>query len=826
MTDSYKLITTRKTYELVYGGSQTDYNIVVPVALTGGMPDVSLHNPDSSKAQPIRARNVLRSLSAEVIVYGDDWNDALNDIAALKRSLAGADSEATQYSVEGEGDPVVFRVQLSGSTNYTDHDVLWGYVDDSVAIHRVRDQKTAWLVPIQLQLDEAGYGEIFTLRNELTGSPGMLLPGSTAGLAAGLTLVGSPTAYTLDITRGILGQSQKMTVDNAGTDGFDTDTIPSARGTAAAAYAWINQDSGNKITVTLMDGSSNVIEAKEFSNADPTANADFTAVDHNGHTWYRIRVEGVNAAAHSFKLRVARDTSDAASATTWWTCCLYLQTTDSLNLIKYPNMDIDSDSDGVVDGWGWGGAATKSVSNVHYFSSAYSQSIGDGAGTTKLVSDPVAVNPGATINLSAWVKPDGGATTVMSIVVDDDDATILASVNLPNPASGYDTSQVGDDTDTWYKYSVSYTPVAPTRELTVRVQFKGTANQTYIDNVSLWQGAGESDLCTVRAWISPWQPYNRHNPTASNPERINTIDVWGIHGDMPAAMTAKINIGGADKQRYYISRWIDGTYRAIDRLHVLAAYQSGSDDWQPDGSPTASNGTWSNPTDTATNTGTTLRFTASGAGGSGTYELTSNTYPHTIERLLASVRRAFLQVKASSTSIVMTVTIKAGPSGNQITLLSSGDKSVGTTGQLQLIDIGVSNGLGLLSRAKKKWSLGANYSVTFTVNGVPNAATIDFDCIWLLPVDESGEFMMLQTQEDSATVGRSFLWLFGEEEAASLQGQIEEPNTAGTMYRLAPGVVNRLAFLQTESNNETDITDYLRATLYVMPRASHLLGTE
>jgi hypothetical protein len=830
MAHSLLLITRTANYELAYNNGQTTYKPQINMEIRPPQPEVTLFTPDDSSPSPIKIVDGLGQLTAEITIRASNDRDELtNALMPLTRALHGRHSEAVQSSIYEETDPVVLRVQLDGMTNYTDFVVLHGFVDSGRAYYGEaaigNKNITLWRIPTTLTLLPGGQGETFALRNELTGSPGMLLEGTTAGLAAGLTAVGSPTSYKLDITRGLLGQCQKMTVPSTGTVGFETATVSVARGTAAAAYAWINQDSGNKITVTLMDGGGNTIEAKEFANASPTANADYTATDFNGHTWYRIRVSGTNSAASGIKLRVARDTSDAASSTTWYTCLLYLQTTDSLNLLPYPLMDVDSDGDGVVDGWENDGHALVSMSNVFYFSSSYSQQIGDLAGVSKIISDPIAVNPGLTTNFSCWVRSDGGADTTLALVDHDQDETEVASVTIPAAMTGHDTSQTGDDTNTWYKFSLSYTPTAPTRELNLRVKFSGTANNLYIDNVSLWQGSGVSDLSTVRAWSSPHQPYNRHNPTTSNPERINTIDVWGVHGDMPAIMTGKFQVGGADKQRFYFSRWIDGTYRAIDRLHVLAAYQSGSD-WTADGSPSATNGAWSTPSDSATNTGTTLRFTASGGTGSGSYELTSITYPHSIERLLASVRRAFLQAKASSTSAVMTVTIKAGPADNQITLLSATSVSVGTTGQLQILDLGLNNGLGLLARAKKRWSLGANYTVTFTVASVPNSGTVDFDCVWLLPIDESGEFLLAQTQDDGAAAGRSFLWLFGAETAVSLQGQIEEPNASGSMYHLTPGVVNRIAILQTESNNETDVTDYMRATLYVTPRASHLLGTE
>lgn len=816
MSDSYQIRVGSLAYELVGG----DYRHNLETALGRELAEMVEHKPDYGASVPVRLVPKNGALNMTIGIPAGNWDDVLEAIAPLKRALNGHESWAAQQTIAGQNIPVVIRIQLDGQTDYTDVPVLYGLVDDGAAYHdeAAANNKVAWRVPLVLVVAPYCEGQTQTLRNELSGSPHMLQAGSTAGLAAGLALVGSPTSYELSKTRYLLKQSQKVTVPSTGTVGIETTQVTCPQGTAAAAYAWVSHEAGNDVRVRLVDGAGNVVQSKTIGNSTGFAAADMTHTDDLGHTWYRVRLTGLNVTYPHFKLQVVRHTSEAASTTVFYADLLYLQTSDSINLFAHPQMDVDVDANGVVDGWYFSGTATSTLSTTSYFSSPKSQGIGDGAGTTKLISDLIPVNVSATrITCEAWVYPTGG-TGNSTFNLYDGFENLLATVTINSSVpTGYVASQVGDDGATWFKYQlIVNNPLFPPGQGGVRAEFKGTANVLAIDDVVLYEGVYSNDLSNTKAWVSPYQIYNRFDPSTTNPTYQNTVDVWGIPGDLPARMTTRINWGTlpTSKQRFYLCRWHDGLYPAVERFHLLEL---------AGGTTTATNGSWSTNSSSAFNGGSARRFTASGGTGSGTLTIpfrgVDSAYYY-----LAFLRRVFLQTKVSNVNATIAISIKAGVGTNTVELLGASGLVAATT-NLQILDAGLCNASNMLYASKRNYYLDTAFSVVVSLTAVPNGATVDLDCLWMWPVDEFGEFMLFRLLDAPADV-RQWIYVTSEDRAVTVRNNgMAEPYVAGSFFELEPGVANRVAMLMTEDDNDTTITDSARVSFLVTPRSSHLLGS-
>lgn len=294
------------------------------------------HTPDNQPPQLVRLTPGVRTLffmlhiagraGDTTTISGEAMDATLNKIAALARPVDGPDQQAARYVIDGDANRVTLKVQLEGATNATYIPVIYGQIStfDGLFSELGEDNAQARHVPVTLYVEPYGEGDVITLRNDLTGSPGMTE--FVSGLALGLGLVGSPTVLQAPTHWLVGGSSQRFDAPATGSHGIVTAAVTAVQGSQAVAYAWVAaQPEEDILTIRLNDGANTAITSKLFNPADPS-DYDQTAVDRAGLTWYRYVVSGVNSGAANFRLRIDRNTSHATKASIYVIDAIYLQT--------------------------------------------------------------------------------------------------------------------------------------------------------------------------------------------------------------------------------------------------------------------------------------------------------------------------------------------------------------------------------------------------------------------------------------------------------------------------------------------------------------------
>lgn len=806
MADSFKIIggdLPTEVYELLYDAqNQADYKLQYNSNVQAEMPDVLMHMPDFGEELPIRGTDRDRTVFLGAHIFGTNWDDVWNNLNKLKRMIDGAHSQALQYWTEKDVPPVFLRVQLDGMTHYTNIPVKYGFVDDGRAPYESASilNKVALGVTIMLRVGPYGLGAPFVLQNELASSPHMLFEGGTAGLAANLTAVGSLTSQQIDNAYGIIGPSQKLVIPNAGTVGVETGDIAAPIGTHLEGYAWLHVGVGsNTCTVQLFDGGGNEID----SISCVAGTGDMTLYDRFGNSWERFPVSGVITTAANANLRIVRLSADANAVTTIWIDQLYLRSTLGKNLIPNPLMDVDEDSDDVVDGWLYSGSATgQEIDTDFYFSTPASQTIGDLSGTTRL-GTYIYYNSTNQLTISAWVGGDwGGAATTM-YVRDHADNTLATKTINPAAPAGYEDVATGDDSTDWYRYEIVLSPTAPYPEY-VKLSFEGTANMISIDDVTAFEGT----LSTSPAFISSRSLLNRNDHSSTNTSYINSIDVSNVPGDVPALATWRIYTSGANIRLLYAFRWSDGYYTVEDYKY-----------WYESNLPTYTHGTGAWSDQTGTTSDHYKRYTHAGAiYGSAELSLTGEE----AVAFASKNRRVFARVRSSSLLSKITMSAYVGAADNGIAVHESEAVGVTATGTFEIVDLGVVYCAGMIPRQ------GAGYgrtrpqmTVDFQLSGVPSSGTLDIDAIIMVPCDE---FLVHNYVADFGINGT---WINGAEKHVQngRTGVTEMPS--GSLWYLDPGKANRVVFIMAYSTNEWAIATNVAANISVevTPRSRHLLGT-
>ncbi len=305
-------------FELVYNPStQTTFKLQYNFKVGGQEADVLYHTPDNGHPTPIRVTNrpVLIFLTQDV--YGDDWDDIFTQIDNIKRLVHGEFSQAVR-SLTGGAPSVRVAILPDGASLTTYYKVMVGHVDASESYYKpvAVINKIARGVVIALTCEPAGYGDSFTLSNSLVSSPHFIVDTDADGLADGWADYGTPTETVLSTLYLVGGYSQKVTADSG--SGIASTVVTASTSTDLVGYVWVYSSAMSGFQMSLRDGSNNAIESVTCT----AANADKTAIDSGGRTWYRFTANGQNTTAANARLSI---TSTAAGKVFYVDAC-YLTT--------------------------------------------------------------------------------------------------------------------------------------------------------------------------------------------------------------------------------------------------------------------------------------------------------------------------------------------------------------------------------------------------------------------------------------------------------------------------------------------------------------------
>ena len=277
-------------------------------------PQITWHTPDEGENKPVKAIQPNKVMTFTMDVRGDDFDTRVQSLAPLKRALNGADSQALRYEMTGEVEKVRVAITPDGATYTTYYDVIYGTVDDSGSYYSQFSTDRTHRVVFTLGVKPYGYGDSFTLRNDLPSSPHFIEDSNSDGLADGGNFFGtpSPTGTLGGSIYLIGGQAQRIICDASNDQGWESDVVTAGSGSDAVAYAWIvttnssGAAGGDAVTVVLKDGGGGTI--------DTETTPDKTFTGPNGLSWGRYVVSGNNAAVANFYVQVRRIT---ASEITW-----------------------------------------------------------------------------------------------------------------------------------------------------------------------------------------------------------------------------------------------------------------------------------------------------------------------------------------------------------------------------------------------------------------------------------------------------------------------------------------------------------------------------
>lgn len=320
------------TFDMVYDSStQPYYHSRKGLSVTTEDTNVLQHRPDASEAVPIRGVDQERTMFLTADILGDDEDEVLDKLAAIKRMVDGADQQALRYHTVGDVNRVYVKMKRSTATNYTYQIVKWGHVDDSGAHYTAAAQNSGYVIGIVVTLHLTAYGEgaAITLRNDCPSSPHFLEDSDANGLADGYTSFGSPTTG-LNHGKGLTGgKSQGITTGASSGVGFNmTNYVTAATSDPYVAYAWlsVNNTNNDTITITVQGASSTTLAQKSFDPTNPSG-YDKVITGPDGNTWYRYSFsdDGSPArAAANLRLRIGRESANATKATTFYVDNLFI----------------------------------------------------------------------------------------------------------------------------------------------------------------------------------------------------------------------------------------------------------------------------------------------------------------------------------------------------------------------------------------------------------------------------------------------------------------------------------------------------------------------
>lgn len=318
------------TIKLLWGDRELDLT-APPYALSGSLV-VTLAEPtvvrlDPDFGPPIVARlkpnDRIISFTLKVPLAGSTAA-AINAVTDLKLLVDGDN----QIAAQSDQDPVYLALEKDGGNGVMLHPIRYGNVDDGSAYFHEFAQGTypANGVRIKLIVSEAGQAQTaISLKNYFPNGDFTIFD---SGTAVGWNIVGSAT-HAAETTRYLTnGYSQQVTPTAAASaDGIRSDAITCNDDDLLAAHIAISADSdADNITLSLTDGSLNVVQSKTFNPSSP-ANYDYSYRDNAGNMWYRYSFsdDGSPArAAADARLNLQRGAAGGSSATPFYVDNAYI----------------------------------------------------------------------------------------------------------------------------------------------------------------------------------------------------------------------------------------------------------------------------------------------------------------------------------------------------------------------------------------------------------------------------------------------------------------------------------------------------------------------
>lgn len=474
---------------------------------------------------------------------------------------------------------------------------------------------------------------------------------------------------------------------------------------------------------------------------------------------------------------------------------------DTINLKNYiqnPSFAIAAAGTPPVASWTGSGIGTASVSNSYFLVGNCSLFVDFNVGGS-LTSSTTAVTSGQSVAGYAWLSLE--TTGSVAVILLNGGTTISSKTISQSNTANADKSLTWRG-KTWYRVPVTGTMSASTTA-SLQIADAGNGEQCYVGMAYLQVGVA----AVPAAWSSYYLPYNRHDPTSTNPERINYIDIWGVPGDENGILVAKYTPNSNGGERLVASRFSDNRVLAADWPVV---YDANNKTGQ-----SASAGSWASVADAETHGDAAYRFTSAGTG-SGYIVFAING--DVAYQLLARPFVVLVRAKSDDLSSTIRITLTDQYSRE---LSVPATVSPLTNGYYNLHFVAYVSATNLVP-ASRPDTTRPELTLTVYVANVANTKYVELDTIWMLPTD--GEYMI----SGKGTGGTETVWLDGRIRANSVSGGVIAQTQFGTLYEVEPGAItNRihlLMFQQSSLNQQMNINWYNNVTLEVIPRASLLLG--
>jgi hypothetical protein len=305
-------------WEMVYdAATQTELKLKYNFGLGDEAPDVLYHSPDNGAPIPVRAngRNRLIFLGFHIPTQSD-WDSVLNVLTPLSRLVDGPDSQAIRAQINGDVDTVRVAIKPDGATYTTYYDVLEGFIDasDAFTSPAAVQNTMAYNVTLALTCKPYGYGDSFTLANELPSSAHFLEDGNSDNLADGWNKGGTPTVGFSTTYYLSGGQSQFFNTSSSGA-GIYSDNVSVGNGVDMVASCWITvRDVGSALVRLRNTSDSSTLDSAILQPSDAGGVSDKSIVGAGGLTWYRVVLSGTNStgSAKNYSLQIL---ANAAAST-------------------------------------------------------------------------------------------------------------------------------------------------------------------------------------------------------------------------------------------------------------------------------------------------------------------------------------------------------------------------------------------------------------------------------------------------------------------------------------------------------------------------------
>lgn len=456
-----------------------------------------------------------------------------------------------------------------------------------------------------------------------------------------------------------------------------------------------------------------------------------------------------------------------------------------------PHFLIDSNADGLADGWNKSGTPTLSLSLTSLIG-PYSQlvqaaSAGDGVYSAQVSS----LNSTAAF---VWTRISSGTVVYKLRNVTDASDIVTLSLTSATIAAAADKTYVGKSGNTWYRLNLSGA-VAGTKNTRIETAANGGAATYYLDAAYL----AASTVSAPPAFSSGYTLTNNG---------VNWLDFWGIPGDVPALM--RYELSGISDVALVMGKKTDGTQLASYVRYII------QDTYFANGSTWA---TTSNYTRASADGSVSDPYTATSGGDDG--QTTAKAIAETIWKVYAVAR-------ASATDNGL----YAQWTADLVNYYDTDTVTATTANTWELWDLGILNPKGIvmptnpLDPESKSPIVSSFVYSTFgirLVSVIPSSGTVDIDYLLLVPISEE-HIVLNNTAAILAGDLRAVFALVASTTPAYFT------DWRGSMWTAASGPrMTRLVYHDYNLGgvaNETNPGDDLTISTTVIPRTSHLFGTK